>query len=192
MSPVLLIDGYNVIAPVAAPGRGITTDWLAAERHRLLQRLIDHLAPTVRERTCVVFDAKNAPRDQPDRYNHHGIDVRFAVDFPEADDLLEKIISEHPSPKILTVVSSDHRIQTAGRRRRTGVYDSDEWLDRLLEGRVLLKHRPKPKPNSPTTTQSPPLPPKSPSRKRSKTSQTDDIASQISDEALEDLIRKHQ
>lgn len=140
---MLLIDGYNVIGPVAPPGRGASLDWLAIERQRLIQRLVEHLDEHVRRRTCVVFDAKDAPKQFQSRYQHRGIDVWFAVDYPEADDLLEEIIAQHPAPKTLSVVSSDHRIVVAARRRRAGCFDSQEWLDHLLDGTTQLIRFPK-------------------------------------------------
>ena len=46
-----------------------------------------------------------------------------------------------------TVVSSDHRIQNAARRRRMTFFDSDEWFyDRMPEPvKTLSKPVPKPK-----------------------------------------------
>lgn len=192
MSIVLLIDGYNVIGPVAPPSRGATTDWLQVERHRLLDRLVKHLDEPIRSRTLVVFDAKAPPRDRPSRFDHQGIELWFAVDYPEADDLLEEIIVQHPVPKNLTVVSSDHRIQTAARRRRAGCFDADAWMDQLLDGHAQLVKYPKTK--KPETG----LPPPS-------LTQVDvslgAISVDISDEAIDTLVddldfdslfRKHQ
>src|SRR6056297_1890983 len=125
MSMVLLIVGYNVIAPVAAPARGGVPHWLELERRQLIERLAKHLPKHIAARTCVVFDAKQSPKDQPAEFRHSGITVRFAVDYPEADDLLEELIRRHSTPKGLTVVSSDHRVQAAARRRRAGCFDAD-------------------------------------------------------------------
>ncbi|EMI46949.1 NYN domain-containing protein [Rhodopirellula sp. SWK7] len=196
MSVVLLIDGYNVIAPVAAPGRGGTKGWLAIERQRLLDRLVKHLDEIVRLRTTVIFDAKDAPNNLPSRYDYHGIDVQFAVEHTEADDLLERIISDHPNPKSLTVVSSDHRVQAAARRRRAGAYDSDTWLDRLLDGHTLLQRYPKPKRNAtsspPTQIPSTELPRNTPQSNRERDPIDDEIKNLISDDALDEMIRRHQ
>ncbi|MFG0263480.1 MAG: NYN domain-containing protein [Novipirellula sp. JB048] len=148
MSLLLIVDGYNVIAPVAAPGRAskpsITpptashSRWLGAERNRLISRLCDHLPETVRKRTCVVFDARCPPQNAVHQYQVSGIDIRFAVDEPEADDLIERLISEHSAPKQLAVVSSDHRLQEAAKRRGATPFDSEPWLDDLLEDQPHL------------------------------------------------------
>ncbi|MDB4338582.1 NYN domain-containing protein [Rubripirellula sp.] len=135
---VLLIDGYNVISPIAPPGRGSDHRWLERERDLLLNRLFQHLPHLVRQRTCLVFDAVNPPADRDNCYLVSGITVRFATDYPEADDLLEELIDGNATPKRLTLVSSDHRLQAAARRRSATVYDSEDWLDRLLEGQIGL------------------------------------------------------
>ena len=162
---LILIDGYNVIAPVAPPaasrGRHRATDWLHTERMRLLGRLADRLDTDLTRQTCVVFDSATQGRggggqnrDAPNRgraeYRVRGIDVRFAVDHDEADDLIEELIAAHSSSKRLTVVSSDHRIQSAARRAGAMAVDSHVWLDALLDGHVMLaitwppKNRPVP------------------------------------------------
>lgn len=134
-SLLLLVDGYNVIAPVAAPARDPDSRWLQRERMQLIQRIVSHLDPQVRRRTCVVFDAADPPPDRPDAFEVEGIEVLFAVGYPEADDLLEELISAHTAPKTLTVVSSDQRVQTAARRRGCRIHEAQPWLDDLMEGR---------------------------------------------------------
>lgn len=138
MSLLLLIDGYNVIPPVAPPGRRPQPDWLHRERMQLVARLAEHLEEPIRRRTCVVFDSNQPPPDRPARFEMEGMDVWFAVQYPEADDLLEEIIAAHSAPKQLAVVSSDHRVQTAARRRGATSFDSQPWFDHLLNGSVLL------------------------------------------------------
>ena len=142
MSLLLLIDGYNVVSPVAPPSRNSDPNWLHRERMQLIQRLVNHLDESVRNRTCVVFDANNPPRNRPSEFTTEGILVRFAIDYPEADDLIEELIAAHHSPKQLMVVSSDHRIQTAAKRRGALSHDSQPWLDDLLEGKIHLAIRP--------------------------------------------------
>jgi hypothetical protein len=138
MSLLLLIDGYNVLAPIAPPGGRPDPGWLQRERLQLIRRLAQHLDDPVRKRTCLVFDAANPPADRPDRLEMDGIDVRFAVGYPEADDLLEQIIAEHSAAKQLAVVSSDQRVQTAARRRGSQVFEAQRWLDDLLRGVTRL------------------------------------------------------
>jgi hypothetical protein len=143
MFPLLLIDGYNVIGPVAPPSRGASPNWLQDERQLLLNRLSEHLTDIIRSRTCVVFDARYPPQGVSDRMSFADMDVRFAVGYPEADDLIEEIISGHPTPKSLTVISSDHRLQAAAKRRKALPLDSEAWLDALLDGEIRMVKFPK-------------------------------------------------
>ena len=137
----LLIDGYNVLSPVAGPSRMPDPNWLHRERMQLIQRLSVNLHDQIRPRTCVVFDAANPPPDRPHQFQLDELDIRFAVGYPEADDLLEELILQHTSPKQLAVISSDHRIQAAARRRGCTWFESQLWFDNLLEGHVQLSPR---------------------------------------------------
>ncbi len=138
MSLLLVIDGYNVVPPIAPPGRSTGQDWLQQERMGLVRRLADHLPKKIADQTCVVFDAANPPRDRAAEFQFQGITVRFAVGYPQADDLIEEIIQQHTSAKRLTVVSSDHRIHVSAKRRGATPFDSEPWFDALLDGRLQL------------------------------------------------------
>ena len=45
--------------------------------------------------------------------------------------MLEDLIQAHTSPRRLTVVSSDHRVQRAARRRRARAVDSEVWYQEV-------------------------------------------------------------
>ena len=137
MSLLLLIDGYNIVAPIA-PSRNPNPRWLEENRNVLLRDLTDHLDEPIRERTCVVFDAANPPKNRPNEYVHRGILVRFAVGYLSADELLHEIIGGHHTPKRLMVVSSDHRVQMSASRRGAKFFDSQPWIDDLTDGIVHL------------------------------------------------------
>ena len=49
--------------------------------------------------------------------------------------MIEILIRKNPAPQKLTVVSSDHRIQLAAKRRGATHVDSDAWFDASLEAR---------------------------------------------------------
>ncbi len=137
MAALLLIDGYNIAQPIA-PARRPDPRWLQRTRESLLRDLTEHLPPEVRQRTCVVFDAADPPRDRPSEYSHEGIEVRFAVEQVTADELLEELIRAHHTPKRLMVVSSDHRVQISARRRSARHFDSQPWMDDLTDGKIHL------------------------------------------------------
>ena len=57
--------------------------------------------------------------------------MHFAVGYGEADTLMEEYIKQHTAPRNLTVVSSDHRVQRAAKRRRAQAIDSNLWCQRI-------------------------------------------------------------
>ncbi len=133
----LLIDGYNLISAVGIVGRGVGPGGLERARLALLNFLADSLEPDEVGRTTVVFDAKTAPPGLPRILDHRGLTVRFASCYPDADSLIEELIDVESAPRNLTVVSSDHRIQRAARRRRAIPVDSDIWYQSVLNNRRL-------------------------------------------------------
>jgi len=100
---------------------------LERSRLALLNFLAESLPTEELPRTTVVFDAGEAPWGQPRSTRHRGIRVRFASGYESADAQIEELIARHTHPKRLVVVSSDHRIQRAARRRRAEAIDSDRW-----------------------------------------------------------------
>src|SRR5579862_2866460 len=120
----ILIDGYNLlnVAGVPVPARGKAS--LEKARLALLNFLAESLDPQEVPRTVVVFDAHDPPWGVPREMRHKGLLVRFAAREADADSLIEDLIRADHSPRSLTVVSSDHRIQRAARRRRARAVDS--------------------------------------------------------------------
>lgn len=129
--PKLLIDGYNVLFQSQLVGRGRGRQWLPAARNRLMQLLNSRLTPAELSTTQVVFDAPQVGQPPPALTQPSGLSICYAVDYDEADDLLEKIMREHPTPKQLTVVSSDQRIRRCARAQRATSIDSQTFLDQL-------------------------------------------------------------
>ena len=140
-----LIDGYNLIFQCGLEGRSAASDGLEKARYRLINGLAANLGDEARSKTTVVFDAKNRPnKEAVDSFTHHGIQVIFAVGYEDADSNLESLIRRHSVPKSLVVVSSDHRVQTAAKRRKASAIDSDQWYEQLLAGTLVLDSEPAP------------------------------------------------
>ncbi len=146
---LILIDGYNLIGPIAPPGRSRPgnhqTRWLEHARLRLINEVATGLGPVLAHETWIIFDSKRltsrlaSSLDEPvERSVIQGITIEFSIGYDEADDRIEELIAAHHTPKRLTVVSSDHRLQIAARRRGALAVDSDVWLDRLSEKRPLV------------------------------------------------------
>ena len=133
----LIIDGYNLLYVT-----GIVGDVAGAggtfqrSREALLNFLATSIPEAERGQTTIVFDAAEAPPGLPRTINHKGMTVRYASDYVDADALIEQMIGENHVPKSLLVVSSDHRIQRAARRRRAAFIDSDRWYSELWQRRL--------------------------------------------------------
>jgi predicted RNA-binding protein with PIN domain len=131
----LLIDGYNLLHVsdiFASEGAG-------TELHRARLALLDYLATSLSKRdrvqTTIVFDAAGAPPRLPSQLVHDGMQVYFARRHADADEMIEHLLEGWQSPKSLTVVSSDHRVQRAARRRGAAYIDSDRWFAELQTAR---------------------------------------------------------
>jgi predicted RNA-binding protein with PIN domain len=130
-----VIDGYNLLHVAGVLPRGLGPGAWERARTRLLNVLAESLADAERARTIVVFDATFAPPGLPSAVVHRGLDVRYAANHDSADDLIEELIRRDSAPKQLTVVSADHRLQVAARRRKAKAIDSDVWFGELLRRR---------------------------------------------------------
>jgi hypothetical protein len=131
----LLIDGYNLLNAVGIAGRGAGPGGLERSRLALLNFLAESLSAEEIPRTTVVFDARSAPPGLPGTTDHRGLTVRFAAGYEDADSLIEELIRSDSAPRKLVVVSSDHRLQRAARRRRATPIDSDAWYAEVLQRR---------------------------------------------------------
>lgn len=130
----LLIDGYNLLHATGIMGRGVGPGGLQRSRLALLNFLAASLEPEELPHTTVVFDSREAS-GVPQVVEHRGLCVRFATRLASADELIEELIRADSAPRRLVVVSSDHRIQRAARRRRAKAIDSDAWYAELVRAR---------------------------------------------------------
>ncbi len=129
-----LIDGYNLLYAMGGLRGRLGPTGLEKARLRLLGLLrgvYGEDASTV----TVVFDAAGAPPGATEVRNYQGIHVHFAIHQQEADDLIETLIERASAPRQLTVVSDDHRIQQAARRRQCMVLGCNGYLDWLARQR---------------------------------------------------------
>ena len=138
-----LIDGYNLAHKITLPAGKVDPARLDAARSELLA-LIAAAHGDAANTVTVVFDTKRTRRVESEQVIS-GIDVRFAVG-EEADDMIERLIQAHTSPKQLTVVSDDRRLQAAGRQRHCRVLGCSQYLDQLerrpLKNKVAEPEKP--------------------------------------------------
>jgi predicted RNA-binding protein with PIN domain len=134
-----LIDGYNLLfAYLGTPPSRQFRKALERARLKLLELLRQgHESPP--GELNVIFDASQAPPGMPAEFDHHGIHVVFAVHDERADDLIEKLIRQASTPRNLTIVTDDNRIQRAAQRRHCPLRGCADYLDELE--RHSLKRR---------------------------------------------------
>ncbi|MEX2113585.1 MAG: NYN domain-containing protein [Pirellulales bacterium] len=132
----LVIDGYNLLHASGILGRGIGPGGLERSRVALLNFLVESLEARELAAATVVFDAREAPPGLPRSITHRGIRVRFADQGGDADEMIERLIQADTAPRRLVVVSSDHRLHRAARRRKARAIDSDVWYAEVLRKRI--------------------------------------------------------
>jgi uncharacterized protein len=151
----LLIDGYNLLHVTGIVGQGKNLTELHRSREALLHFLAESIEPAERSHTTIVFDASGAPPGLPPTVVHDGMTVHFARDYADADAMLEELIVAHDTPRSLVVVSSDHRVQRAAKRRKAHAVDSDRWYHDLWAARHRRDASPLEVPQKPTGKLSP-------------------------------------
>lgn len=143
----IIIDGYNLLhaANIVAEGPGKYT--LEKSRRSVLRAVAALLTAKERTTTTVVFDGKDAPPGLKKVAEFAGMTVLFSEPGTEADDVIEDLIKSNTVPRRLTVVSGDHRLHRAARRRQATAIDSDVWYQkRLAERRRNRAEQSKPNP----------------------------------------------
>jgi uncharacterized protein len=134
MKAAYLIDGYNLIHAIGLLPKRAGPHGLEKARAALLE-LLHRFFGTQSAEATVVFDAAKAPPGVASVQEIHGINVRFATQGQLADDVIEAMIRADAAPKRLVVISNDHRLQTAARRREARVMKCEEFLDLLFTRR---------------------------------------------------------
>ena len=132
-TPFLLIDGYNLLHAAGLARVRYAPGDLERARHRLLAMLSEKLMPAERLRCTVVFDALEAPYGQSRESQVHDIAVVFAPPGGDADTLIEDLLQGHPAAKQVLVISGDHRLHKAARRRGATPMDSEPFWEQLRQ-----------------------------------------------------------
>lgn len=141
-----LIDGYNLLHALGLLCGKTGPHGLEKARLALLGRLCgDHAADAVA--VTVVFDASGARPGAAAEDDYRGIHLHYALD-GSADDLIETLIQRDAVPHSLTIVSDDHRVQQAGRRRRCPVLGCLDYIE-------AMERRRQRKPAAPETPSKP-------------------------------------
>lgn len=137
----VLVDGYNVLFTLNLLPRQAQASSLQTGRQMLLDLIRQNLGPAARQ-VIVIFDASRAPKGVPGDYAYHGIEVLFAKERKEADDLIEALIKQESVPRRLTVVSSDQRLRQAATRRGAQAVRAEEFLEWMEKQAAAGQPRP--------------------------------------------------
>ncbi len=90
------------------------------------------------EKVRVVFDGAPPYGPLAEQIHDERIDVKYAVGQP-ADNVIIECISADSAPRRLTVVSTDHEIRDAARKRRCKTQTSEDFAKTLV--RMLERSR---------------------------------------------------
>jgi predicted RNA-binding protein with PIN domain len=149
----ILIDGYNLLHVTGIFSNAVGPGSLQKLHEALLDFLAAAIEPGEVRQTTVVFDAKGRRATTRRSFEYSGITVHYSARHEDADTLLAELIRDHAAPRQLTVVSSDHQVQRAARRRRAKAVDSDVWYTQVLRARNARQesatHPPETKPAAP-------------------------------------------
>lgn len=129
----LIIDGYNLLHAAGLARKKYAQGELEQARENLLSLLRRLLSTREQEQTAVVFDAGQRDPSLSDHALRSGqIRILFSTQHGNADALIESLIEDHATPRKLTVISSDHRIQRCARLHHALFLDSESFLGDLL------------------------------------------------------------
>jgi len=143
-SVTYVIDGYNLLHAMGILLGKVGPHGLEKARNNLLGVLAGSFGDDASQVT-VVFDAASARGSDQAEQRYQGITILYSVGRPSADDLIEDLITQEANPRQLAVVSDDHRLQRAARRRHSHAMSCDEFLD-VLDGRRKELPAPEPSP----------------------------------------------
>jgi predicted RNA-binding protein with PIN domain len=134
----VLIDGYNLLRAV----QNFSDEHATITDVQLCLVLGEYL-PRVKKKGKIIFDG-TGPRDKTAFKNIKNLEVLFSGSSHEADDIIEKLVLENTAPKRLVVVSSDRRIKTAAKKRKSTAINSMDFWEEVIK--QLEKKRRKPEP----------------------------------------------
>lgn len=100
----LIIDGYNLLHHIDELSALARTDLLSA-RQRLV-RLVEKTAHRMAPQTTIVFDGREAGRDEGLAFGP--LEIYFSPANLSADTVIERLVCRYAEPETILVVTSDH------------------------------------------------------------------------------------
>src|SRR5262245_17620996 len=134
-----LIDGYNLMHAMGLLNGPVGPHGLAKARAAFFGRLTT--VHTDIDTVTVVLDARGALAGADEEETHGSVQVCYTLR-EEADDFIERRIAHDSAPARLVVVSNDHRLRDAAKRRGCDSWscgDYVDWLERTQRERFRTK-----------------------------------------------------
>ncbi len=137
--PVLLIDGYNLMHAAGVMRAEFGPGEFRSLREKFIASLAEVFSEAQRKRTTFVFDAQNAPEGQFEEQYFRSMTIIYARKDGDADREIEDWISDHSHPRRIVIISSDHRLHKAARKRKAKAIDSEVFVADLLEAGPIAR-----------------------------------------------------
>jgi len=125
----LIIDGYNVLFAYRGMLGGESID---STRKKLIA-LLTYYQGLTRERMTIVFDGTHQVSSWPRRKKSGKLEIIYADPEIEADDVINRLVSESHEKRRLTVVSSDRRVRTFAERSRAKTVPAGVFIENVLK-----------------------------------------------------------
>ena len=146
-----LIDGYNLMHAAGMARSRYGPGDLEKCRQRFLNWLLSHLTHAELATATLVFDAQSTGNKHDYQEQREGLTILYASATKDADTLIEELIASHSAPRQIEVVSSDHRLHKAVRKRKGSAIDSEDFIH-WLESREILREGNRSTPNTQSPT----------------------------------------
>jgi len=140
----VLIDGYNLYHFAKSVYQ---EDRIELSVSAFCQ-IIDEWSLRSRQKVRMVFDGGVPPALRQNATHFGSIDLEFTGPKSDADTVIETHMLKSTAPKLLTVVSSDHRIRKTAKRRHCKVVTSDEFWVKVAKKLTAKRVKPEPREKS--------------------------------------------
>lgn len=142
--PFLIIDGYNLMHAAGIAKQRYAAGEMERCRKQLQLKIASMLEAEALARTTLVYDAFASISDDQRVFRKHGMKIVFAPMGHDADSVIEELLQKHSAPRQIIVVSSDHRLHKAAKRRKARCVDSEVFMQQIETEEPLSGRRRRP------------------------------------------------
>lgn len=173
--PFLIIDGYNLMHAAGIARQQYAAGQMEKCRQQLQLKIASLLEADALARTTLVYDAFASISDDRRVFHKHGMKIVFAPMGHDADSVIERLLQKHSAPRQIIVVSSDHRLHKAARRRKARCVDSEVFMRQLETESPMPGRRRRPAKPTPQIDPAPQVNPGESRKKRPAASDPDSV-----------------